>query len=637
MGGNKKKNNKNNANANPDEIIKSSSKKKKKKPQNNMFENNGKKEENNDRTLDELNSSPAWSLEESENKAMREADNFFGTSKEPADSSRTTEQIHDVVASERVKDEFLPDELSQPEYLVNEPELFSTTAVDEMSQPELLPTTTQHEIGSSNASHDEHAEKQVSINSWSFDEQEVQDAAESRDDLGDGVQRTPFETQVFEQDVEVTELDDDKKDVVVSNVENIVRHSKLEDEAASREHFGSVLPFQSEPPQQPLQLPSKQPSPVPSKQLLNGRANSTPEQSRESLASTKLPAQEPKFYDRSAPSLQGFTKQSTRKTVPTESQLPSKPKITTQDKEIQTHKSTQTSKPTTKNQGIQISKPGTKNQGTQTTRPTTQDRCIQTPSTWTTSQDQGTQKPKLRDEQSSPLRGILKKTGNTPPSLAEPRLQEKKSSDARRELQLQGILKLQNKNGNKFNQVQSLLPHYSLKHCRRKLLLIVIRSYSLTISRTTGRILKLIVNNNASTFVANREHILATNTTYFTANARESTSTSRGRDFGRYVNFSDAKFSLQVIKKYPQWLYDGVIRTMISPIRVTPAKAVFAFQFLAGAYIFGEHIDDKCWMNDIMDAFISVHIQDWRLEMDLTHRLDYPVYVQLYQADIAYA
>jgi hypothetical protein len=124
------------------------------------------------------------------------------------------------------------------------------------------------------------------------------------------------------------------------------------------------------------------------------------------------------------------------------------------------------------------------------------------------------------------------------------------------------------------------------------------------------------VDNYAYPFVANREHILAINTTYFSANVREHTGTPLGRQLGRYVNFSGEQFSLEVIKEYSQWLYDGTIRTMASLVRVTPVNADLAFKFLARAYIFGEHINDKRWMNDIMDAFINVHIRDWRFEMD---------------------
>jgi hypothetical protein len=124
------------------------------------------------------------------------------------------------------------------------------------------------------------------------------------------------------------------------------------------------------------------------------------------------------------------------------------------------------------------------------------------------------------------------------------------------------------------------------------------------------------VDNYAYPFVANRELILATNTTYFSANVREHTGTPLGRQLGRYVNFSGEQFFLEVIKEYSQWLYDGTIRIMASLVRVTPANADLAFKFLARAYVFGEHINDKRWMNEIMDAFISVHIRDWRFEMD---------------------
>ncbi len=124
------------------------------------------------------------------------------------------------------------------------------------------------------------------------------------------------------------------------------------------------------------------------------------------------------------------------------------------------------------------------------------------------------------------------------------------------------------------------------------------------------------MNNATHELVANREHILATNTTYFSANTREDTDSAAGRAFGRYVNFSGKQFSHEVIKEYSIYLYDGVIPTMTNLGRLTPTRAAQTLNFLDRAYIFGEHINDKRWMNYIMDAFISVHIRDWRFDMD---------------------
>lgn len=124
------------------------------------------------------------------------------------------------------------------------------------------------------------------------------------------------------------------------------------------------------------------------------------------------------------------------------------------------------------------------------------------------------------------------------------------------------------------------------------------------------------MNNIGCSFAANREHILATNTDYFSVNAQEHPAYPFGYDFGRYVNFSGKQFSFQVIKEYSQWLYDGVLPCMASLVQISPTEGDLTFRFLAKCYVFGEHIDDKPWMNDIMDVFIRVHLQDWNFGMD---------------------
>jgi hypothetical protein len=347
-----------------------------------------KQEENRDITFEGLDSSLAQSREESENKTMHEADNSAETFEGPVEFSRVTEQT---------QEEILQDELSQPEHVI--------------SETELLPTTTQDELDPGDLSRDAHARNQAPLNAWSIDWGEVQDVADSKDGLGGGLQRTPFEVQVSQEDVDVTKIEDDKKDVVVPT-ENIVRCSDLEDEAAPRKHCGSV------PSAQPG--PHQQPSLVSSKQLLDGLKPSTKYQSSKLQASTKLPAQEPNLYDRAAPSLQGILEQpTTTRPAPTDSQLPSKPRATT------------------RNYSTEILKPLTRNQSTQTPNIITRDRGTQTEvSIYLPSQE-----PKLQGSLPSPLHEILEKPSNTPPSSTGPQSQEKRSSDGRPEPPLRGILK----------------------------------------------------------------------------------------------------------------------------------------------------------------------------------------------------
>lgn len=106
-----------------------------------------------------------------------------------------------------------------------------------------------------------------------------------------------------------------------------------------------------------------------------------------------------------------------------------------------------------------------------------------------------------------------------------------------------------------------------------------------------------------------REHTLARNTNYFSANAN--------RDAGRlWIHFAGEQFSHRVVNEYVLWLDRGVLPTMAALGRLTPSTSDKALKFLARAYIFGEVIEDRRWMNDVMDAFIHVHIHDWRLEID---------------------
>jgi hypothetical protein len=129
-------------------------------------------------------------------------------------------------------------------------------------------------------------------------------------------------------------------------------------------------------------------------------------------------------------------------------------------------------------------------------------------------------------------------------------------------------------------------------------------------------VLKLIVDRNVHEVVVNYEHVLARNTDYFSTYACVDNSTPGNCEFGRYVTFRGPQFFYGVIKEYSQWLDDGVIPTMESLDRLTPRVADQTPIFLARAYVFGEHIEDRRWMNYVMDALIRVHIHDWCFELE---------------------
>jgi hypothetical protein len=453
MAGNRKKN-KNKANANANENI--NSRNREKKSQSSMIE---KREDNKDRTVDPLDSSPVWSGKENGDRALCEADVVVDSSEEPAESSRTTEQTNDVVAAEQGKDDVLHGELSQPGCVVN--------------GSERLPTTTQSRLDSSNVSCNTRAEERVSKNGWSFGREGVQDVAISKEELSNGFQRTP-EVQVSQESVEMTASEVLKKDVVPMT-ENIAQNPGLEDTALSEDDDGSVSSSQ---PQSHLQPPS-----APAKQLLDDHKTPSRDQSCRPQASTKLPTQIPKLDDRPALSEQEILKQPTIQAAPTESHLPSKPEVISRDEKTQmlspkfeevealrkrfvrqiedqeqrfkqrerklnaereflndnleaTHAEItrleslqalpQTLNPTTRDQG-------TRDQGTQTE----------------TSTGSLTQEPKLQGRPPLLLHGILEKPSNTAPSSVEPRTQEQKSSDARRESRFHDTLKSQNRDHSK--------------------------------------------------------------------------------------------------------------------------------------------------------------------------------------------
>ncbi|KAF7681708.1 gtp binding protein, partial [Alternaria burnsii] len=655
MAGNKKKN-KNKANANANENINSGNREK--MSRSSMIE---KREDNKDGTVDPLDSSPVWSGKENGDKAPCEADVVVDSSEEPAESSRTTEQMNDVVAAEQGKDGFLHGELSQLGRVVNE--------------SERLPTITQSRLDSSNVSCNTRAEERVSKNGWASGREGVQDVTVSQEELSNGFQPTP-EVQVSQESVEMTANEVLKKDEVVPTTENIAQNPGLEDTVVSEDDDGNVSSSQ---PQSHLQPPS-----VPAKQLLDDHKTPSREQSCRPQASAKLPTQIPKLDDRPALSEQEIRKQPTIQAVPTESHLPSKPKVISRDekaqmlspkleegiealrkrfvRQIEDQKQRfkqREQKLIAEREFLNDNLEATHAEITrleslqalpQTLKPTTRDQGTQT----ATSTDSLTQEPKLQGRPSLLLHGILEKPSNTTPSSVEPRTQEQKSSDATRKSRFHDTLKSENRDPSKnmaqpaqeqkeaeferkihslARQVAAEAPEQVTHSPRTNIPALSNRVQPSTVPPTTiqpshilrprvlpttaGRYLKLIVNNNAQTFLSYHEHILATNTAYFTLNAKEDTSTSLGRNLGWYVNFSGVQFSLEVIKEYTYWLKDGIIRTVYSLVRGTHPNVNIAFRFLVFAYVFGEHIDDKRWMNDVMDAFVGAHSRVWRIETSL--------------------
>jgi len=290
------------------------------------------------------------------------------------------------------------------------------------------------------------------------------------------------------------EKKEEKKEEVVPTAEDIVHYSGLKDTTVSKKDCGSVSSAQPQSYQQP--------SPVFPKPLFDEQKSPVAKkQSSKSQASTKLPVQVPKHNDRPAPSLQEILDQPTTRAAPTESQLPSRPEAVNRDENIQTfgpnfkeeekaprkhfteqikvneqrfrqweqkliaerdrlNKDLEASHAVIKRLEGEVNnlqappqtpKPTIRDQGTQKHKPATRDQDTQTPSTWATTRDQVTpteastdapiQELKLRDKPALPLRGILKKSSNTPSSTTEPRTQEKTSENARLELLLPGMLK----------------------------------------------------------------------------------------------------------------------------------------------------------------------------------------------------
>jgi hypothetical protein len=123
-------------------------------------------------------------------------------------------------------------------------------------------------------------------------------------------------------------------------------------------------------------------------------------------------------------------------------------------------------------------------------------------------------------------------------------------------------------------------------------------------AKSPDAIIKMIVNGNTYDFIANRKSLLSSHTPYFTNNAREDTHSVSGRQYGLYVNFKGEQYSTDIIRRYSQWLHEGRLRQEPGP--VTTANVAPTLNFLVRAHVFGEEIEDKHWLNDIMDAFIAV-------------------------------
>jgi len=124
-------------------------------------------------------------------------------------------------------------------------------------------------------------------------------------------------------------------------------------------------------------------------------------------------------------------------------------------------------------------------------------------------------------------------------------------------------------------------------------------------------VVELVVNHQYDRSAMAYQHTLARNTDYFIRLGN--VYSASGKVLAHFVG---EQFSSRVVKEYVEWLGRGRLPTMASLGRLTPSTADEVLMFLARAYIFGEQIDDRAWMNDVMDSFTYVHIHDWRLELD---------------------
>ncbi|KAI4711927.1 hypothetical protein J4E89_003372 [Alternaria sp. Ai002NY15] len=124
-------------------------------------------------------------------------------------------------------------------------------------------------------------------------------------------------------------------------------------------------------------------------------------------------------------------------------------------------------------------------------------------------------------------------------------------------------------------------------------------------------VVELVVNHQSDRSAIAYQHTLARNTDYFIIPGNLCPASGKVR-----AHFVGEQFSSRVVKEYVEWLDRGRLPTMASLGRLTPSTADEVLMFLARAYVFGERIDDRAWMNDVMDCFTYVHIHDWRLELD---------------------
>ncbi|KAI4655331.1 hypothetical protein J4E93_000043 [Alternaria ventricosa] len=124
-------------------------------------------------------------------------------------------------------------------------------------------------------------------------------------------------------------------------------------------------------------------------------------------------------------------------------------------------------------------------------------------------------------------------------------------------------------------------------------------------------VVELVVNHQYDRSAIAYQRTLARNTDHFIKPGNLYPASGKVRS-----HFVGEQFSSRVVKEYVEWLDRGRLPTMASLGRLTPSRADEVLMFLARAYIFGERIDDRAWMNDVMNSFTYVHIHDWRLELD---------------------
>ena len=352
-----------------------------------------KQEESKSEALDDLNSSSAWDRDDAKDDATREPDDIAETSEEPIESTPTMKQTQDVAAAEPVKNDDPQDALPQQEPDIAETELPWTTT------PSTQKKKARKGPDSEDVSSDALPNSQAPKNEWFIGKKDVTDVAESQDagqpqdatnfqdDLGDKFQHRSLGPQTLQENVKVTDGEENQGTIVTAD--NLVRHPKVEDEAAPGDLLSdeSSAPLEAQPPK------SKAPTQV--------QHTQTPLQAHSPKSKAPIQAQ---------------------KQLPAQSQEPNKPKTSVQAQGTQKESWALPLAPVKPKNPI-------RNQGTQT-EPWFEPQPPAKPETVTREQGAQTKvlsssapEPKSHGRAESPLREILKNSTASPSASTGPQNQ----------------------------------------------------------------------------------------------------------------------------------------------------------------------------------------------------------------------